>query len=631
MTKIQSLNSEKQGFINSIGYFIMYLMVGVIPHIYKYMVFTPAESESIYFKEPVYADLYMLAKSKAFLFLTVILLGIFIIQLLRKHISFIKDKITVGTGIFAGLVILSSVMSDYQDLVYWGAKDRFEGMWVWLAYLVVFTVARHYGSNKKFIERLLKVFVFSASIMAVFGLMQVWGYDIYTEGFLRWFCFPNNIAENMSAYMTSNTTKTLAVGALYNSNYFGVYCGMGTLGALALSFKDSTVNKWVYGGLMILSYGAMISSRSEAALLGFSVGLFALLLISGEKLWENKIFTLALLLALITVDRYVVEIILKSQSNYAIYIYSFLAGLSLFGGALKLLVISNEKVLLHIKRYSFIISVSVVILSIIGFNLLYKVFPAPAVRNTIEHLIIENNVLELKLSSDEQVKFKFSQLGVIGFGEDGRDLNHILVEDNFVRITTKIRTYEFEYNYYSNGYLATMKYPIELNVFYDGSTIKYVDKITGIGDIQYPEKLKYYSDKGSSFSRRGYIWSVYMPIIQDNIIVGHGLETYSLVFPQKDYIGKNNFFKEQRSMVVDKPHSTYLMLGISMGGLGILFLGLFIVALLNQYFSRIDIMNEYTVSVTLLVVILIAGIFNDSIIPMTVLTFCIGGTVLSHN
>lgn len=275
MTKIQTLDSNKQ-LINKIGYVIMYLMVGFIPHIYRYMNYVPSTSESIYFKEPMYADLYMLAKSKFFLVLTAILVCIFIVQLIQKHMIFIKDKITICTGIFAGIVILSSVMSEYQDIVYWGAKDRFEGMWVWLAYLIVFTITRHYGGDKLFINRLLNVFVCSASIMAIFGLMQIYGYDIYTDGPLRWLAFPNEIASNMELYMTANTTETLAVGALYNSNYFGVYCAVAAMGGLILSLKDNILTQLVFGTAVVLNYCGMIASRSEAALLGFAVALLVL-------------------------------------------------------------------------------------------------------------------------------------------------------------------------------------------------------------------------------------------------------------------------------------------------------------------------------------------------------------------
>jgi len=606
-------------------------MVGLIPHIYRYVPFKVAESESIYFKDPMYVDLYMLVKSRVFLLLTVLLLGVFVFQLTKKHISLIKDNITMGTGLFALLVILSSLMSDYQDLVYWGAKDRFEGMWVWLAYLFVFTVARHYGSNKEFVNKLLNVFVVSASIMAVFGIMQVFGYDIYTEGPLKWLCFPKEVAANMDAFITSNTTGTLAVGALFNSNYFGVYCGMASLGALFLAFRNHYRLKIGYGIIAVLAYGAMIGSRSEAALLGFAISLLVLVFSNYRTLIESKLHSVILIVAMIFMDRGIIIVLSGNQSTNARYIYLLMGAMIVLGGLLRIVFDKSDSAIVFMKKHGMVLAIVTVLVSIVCFNMAYQMMPVSSNSNLIEELVIEDNYLKLKMVDDKALKFEFLVTGVNVYDNDNQPIEAEQTLNNEMTIKTDKMSYDLKVKVYSNGYIATLSQPIDFNIFYDGATIQYVDRETGLGNIQYPKRFDYYSNKTNAFSKRGYIWGTYMPIMQEKFLTGYGVDTYLTIFPQSDFVGKHNAYtKSYSKILVDKPHSMYLMVGLATGVVGIVMLLAFIVLIIGSYY-RYSILLSSNGMITILIVLFIAGIMNDSTIPLSLIMFIFGGSVLSFN
>lgn len=630
MSKLNVTYSGKTSFIGSIGHIIFYLMVGLIPHIYKYTEFIPSASESVYFKEPVYADLYVLAKSRLFLLLIIVLLGVFIYQIVNKEIYFIKDKILIGTGLAGLIVVVSSVFSQYQDIVYWGAKDRFEGMWIWIAYLVLFTVARHYGTNRQFVERLLKVFVLSASVMAVFGLMQINGYDIYTESVLRWLCFPKEMAADITKYIVINTTQTLAVGALYNSNYFGVYSAVAAIGGLVLFLSGRVSTRVFFGVAVVLNYAAMIASRSEAALLGFAVALFVVFLSNSKEFWNQKLYTIALIIALFVADRKTIDILAGHQSTNARYIYLLMVSMMVLGSMTKIFFAKFELQPNFFKRRAMILSVITIIVVILGFNGAYKYVPVVENSNLIERLSLENNQLLLKMVDDEALKIEFLTTGINAYGEDGRSIIGEPISENLISLKTNNSIYQMYFKQYSNGYLATLKEPIDFNVFYDGETIQYVDKISGIGELQHPKRFDYYANKGNAFTKRGYIWGTYIPIAKNNLLIGSGLDTYSLIFPQNDYVGKHNAYtRNYCDVIVDKPHSTYLMVGLAMGIVGLCCLLLMIAVVLERYYRCLMTPCIMDAQFAILTVLFVAGIFNDSSISIGILMFCFAGNVLS--
>lgn len=161
MFKSASISKSDGNFNQSAVHFIVYLMVLFLPHIYRYREFIPKESEKIFFKNPVYADLYLLGKSQMFLIMTILLIGMFMYQLYKKQVVLIRDKVNLVALLFALVIVISSLASDYSNVVYFGAKDRFEGMWVWLAYIIVFVIVRHYGHDKTFVQKVLKYFTIS--------------------------------------------------------------------------------------------------------------------------------------------------------------------------------------------------------------------------------------------------------------------------------------------------------------------------------------------------------------------------------------------------------------------------------------------------------------------------------------
>jgi len=70
-------------------------------------------------------------------------------------------------------------------------------------------------------------------------------------------------------------------------------------------------------------------------------------------------------------------------------------------------------------------------------------------------------------------------------------------------------------------------------------------------------------------SSRGHIWSRTFPLMPSTAIIGTGPDTYTLVFPQHDFLGKLSFHL-QPYIPIDKAHNLYLQTWVTTGGISAL-------------------------------------------------------------
>lgn len=135
-------------------------------------------------------------------------------------------------------------------------------------------------------------------------------------------------------------------------------------------------------------------------------------------------------------------------------------------------------------------------------------------------------------------------------------------------------------------------------------------------------------------SNRGYIWSRSIPILKNTIFIGTGPDTYPVVFPQNDVVGKLNYLYGTQ-IIVDKPHNMYLQMGINTGMISLLaFLTLVLGYLLlniNIFWKKKDDYFDY-INVAVVAAVssyLVAGIANDSVISVAPIFWIILGIGIS--
>lgn len=121
--------------------------------------------------------------------------------------------------------------------------------------------------------------------------------------------------------------------------------------------------------------------------------------------------------------------------------------------------------------------------------------------------------------------------------------------------------------------------------------------------------------------KRGYIWSRTIPLLKDFIVTGSGPSTFTMIFPNNDYIGKTNMNYD--GVTVTKPHNMYLQIWTQTGLLSLIaFLLLFawyFVKGLRLYWNRqlVTVPEKMGMAfMTALFGYMVTGIANDSTVAV---------------
>jgi len=158
---------------------------------------------------------------------------------------------------------------------------------------------------------------------------------------------------------------------------------------------------------------------------------------------------------------------------------------------------------------------------------------------------------------------------------------------------------------------AEFPYNAKLNGFF----------ILGMRNNIYPlEEVESWGFEGKEMlaSKRGYIWSRTIPLLDDVLLTGYGPDTFAIFFPQEDVLGKLKYFNLAKK-IVDKPHNMYLQIWVNTGLISLIaVITLFIVYFIKNSFKYYKVKFNtyyYKIGIGLFVAFfayLVAALFNDS-------------------
>jgi O-antigen ligase len=138
------------------------------------------------------------------------------------------------------------------------------------------------------------------------------------------------------------------------------------------------------------------------------------------------------------------------------------------------------------------------------------------------------------------------------------------------------------------------------------------------------EEVESYGFEGKEMfaSKRGYIWSRTIPLLDEAVLTGYGPDTFAIFFPQEDVLGKFKYYGTAKK-IVDKPHNFYLQIWVNTGLISLiavitLFVGYFLRNFIN-YFSN-NLKNYYSqvglAFFAAFAAYAAAAFFNDSVLSV---------------
>ncbi len=224
-------------------------------------------------------------KSAFFIILTILfLIVIFIwqgLELIKKKnsIKFECSVLDLSTIVFAMAIFVSSVLSVYQDNVWFGQNSRFQGaIVVFLYVLLYFVISRNYPNRQTFLNYSIIAF----SLVCIFGVLNCFGIDL--------FGFHSNIPDDF---------KKIFISTIGNINFYSAYCCL-LLPLLICGYclTKTNLSKTIYAiSLVIGSFGLMVTG-SESFVVGFAVAIIIMsfFMLKNKEILKKYFLSLILIL-----------------------------------------------------------------------------------------------------------------------------------------------------------------------------------------------------------------------------------------------------------------------------------------------------------------------------------------------
>ena len=448
---------------------------------------------------------------------------------------------------YALFTILSAIFSKYPVTARNGFADRYEGVFVLLAYMAIllFTMNMNYRENS--IKILSAGLILSAAVIGTIGIFQFFGFDYFRTYFGQLLILPSKFHSLLGSLSFSQGAYRI-YSTLYNANYVGSYMAMlFPVSLVAFAYFRQIRYKAGIGLFSCLMFANWIGCRSIA---GYAGGVFAL------------IFVLVLLGKKIVQDRKAMLILAGG------YIAIFVIMNSVSGGAI---LGGQPSAMQNTGNHS---TVQVGKVDLQDIRLEGKSFSIISKTETLK-VSMDGNQYEFRDADGNKLDFNEKD-GFITFKDKNYSSYQLKLDKEKNTINVSAGTMRFDVKLQENGF----------NII--GERGDLVDK------IEQPEKAGF-AGMEKLASSRGYIWSRSIPLLKKTVLVGNGPDTFAFVFPQKDYIGKLRAF-DKADIIVDKPYSFYLQTGINTGVLSlisILFLfGAYFVSSLKIY-SKKRFNNEF--------------------------------------
>lgn len=581
----------KESKIHLLSLVLLFLALAVLPFIVRiYAYHLDMEEYSWFILDEDRTDFFSYYKSLFFLILALLMAADLIRALLKKHLSPGTSPVWALLLINGILFLLSAVCSvNVKDSLF-GNYGRFESVFVLIGYEILCFYAFRYASDPRTFQILLRGLAAAAALMCLLGFLQAAGMDPLNLEWVQRLITPHELWDEVIGNISSNLTQNTVYLTLANPNYASIYLSM-LLPLMFILWKTgSRTVRFCSGCLILLLFADLVLTFSRVGL--FSLGIIGILTLilrknSWKRHWKKMlaaVFACTLLFFLtdsLSGFRFAERLKLtlqsfqKSDTPSLTYMETSAEGVTLTYGGRTITV-----------SYQYGTgNESIRILGDDGTDL-------------TDHYIAPAGILDLE---------GLENLLLFTREVDEEDMLTLIIDEVFWNFTEDP---ELGYLFYTgNGKYDTLSEIPRANLF-------------GMEHMA---------------SGRLYIWSRTLPLLKDYWLTGSGEDTFYLVFPQNDYVGKAAYAGSPLD-VIEKPHNTYLLTALQNG---ILSLILFLVFYLIYFIDSIRIYGKdrpfdtqdwmgFCVFLST-VCFMTGGIFNDSNINISPLFWAMLGIGMGLN
>jgi hypothetical protein len=548
-------------------------------------------NEFYWFSSPAdISDFFCIFKTQVISVLAVLMLVILLYNVFIQDFYIKKTFAYIPMLIYSAFVGLSYVFSDYKQYAWTGWNDRFEGTLMLLVYMFVLFYVINIVNSEKNVKWIIYPLTGSSFILGAIGVSQYYGMDFFTTNIGKKLITPSWFWDQLDA-LVFNFKQGQIYQTVFNPNYVSFYITL-LIPIFVMMFIQSktVVQKVIFGMAFGLAFFNMIGSVSSGGLVGLFVSFILAIVLFNKKLVEWKkpliiVVIIALVVVGLTFGRLLPSLGIQTAASTPAA------------------VTTSEPAVTEAAAAPLYIDFMETKPDRIRLSLDGKVFN---ILPTLEGQSISINVIDdagVAISNDDPILKRVIMNG--GMNQD------------FPAIAMQINDLNWIFIINDEG-------------------IAYVSDMNKITQMVNPPSIGFANDQffGSS---RGYIWSKTFPLLKDSFFIGHGADTFAIIFPQNDFVGKLNSFTN-RNIVVDKAHNMYLGAAVGTGILSVFALLAMYILYCMQSFkiyrkSSYSSFLEYAgVGIFIGVVgFLFAGLINDSSVSTMPLFYGLFGTGIAIN
>lgn len=558
-------------------HFLIYFLIGVLPLVVKLKIYDPKMAQFSWFTgQTQYADFFLYYKQNWLIFAGVVMLVIAIFYMIKgqKSVTLKEFLIFVPLAIYGLLALLSAVFSEYPNFAFLGSMDQFESIFALLSYCLIVYYIYSCVNTEEELKRIFQVLICATLIMAFLGVLQFAGYDFFTSELGYRFIVPEEY-RNSSGLQSSFGSKRVYM-SLFNPNYVGVYVALVTPVILILMFFQKK-RRWIVLsaiavlGLLVCVFG----SQSAAGFMGICAAIIMMLIFLRRYIFKKPLITVPVLLLLVI-------------------------------GILVLNAISDNLITNKIKGMFQPTATEYALTDLEtmedGIVLTYQ-----GKRVKVSSLLHENGVMSLQAMDQENniLAMNYDATTAVYQMEDPQLSNLVLGLDLSQTGVFFIEADGIKYRFTG---------------LTDDGTYYYVNSFNRLDKLRTAPSVGF---KGyeSLASGRGYIWSRTIPLLKDYVLLGSGPDTFTMVFPQNDYMNMIRY--GYAGQIMSKPHNLYLQIAVQTGVLSLIaflvFYGMYFVSSIRLYF-RTQFSSYYEKAGVAIfigtVAYMVTGLTNDSSITV---------------
>ncbi len=573
--------------------------------------------------------------------------------------------------VYAFFAVLSTVFSAHHSMAFFGAAERCEGLLTHLCYMGVVFLFINLIEKKKHLKLMLGILLGSATLLAIIGLLQFFGYDYYSGGFAQKYL----VADHYKSFV--NISGKLRDHSIFltfgNGNFTGSYMTM--LFPLSLAFLVGLRGRqrWLLFPANLMLFMNLLGSKSRAGMLGSIIAVFLMAILFRKKFKENAKLLLALVVSYLVLafvmDIYTME---NRQRFFATSIgRSAMPKSRLFGNFEDLKLGKDEAEVVFDGLKMKIRCVEGKVEFYDQFNDLVPytlIAPPPRIASaaaigtsTTEHSQISSISTHLKpdvisITSNNQcltdseshaaittdsitevspaTSFNISGTTASKIATDSADPSHkqylVLFPENRLRGFVILTFPELNLFKIDRGGVAFF-------LAYTTAGFRILNQRGYTSELRDVESWGFKGYEGFG-SGRGYIWSRSLPMLRKTLLLGHGPDTFLAHYPNNDYLGKLRHVTKGIQLIVDKPHNLYIQIAISTGVISLLavlaLFGVYCHESLRLYLqSPVDSGCEVAGVAIFLAICayLVTAFFNDSIITVAPVFWSLLGLGIATN